>query len=400
VRAAVYTDAVLRRTGAGAFAGETFVVFVAGLRDQLDGLVLVGRLGLDDTDDPDRPGRPACPAGPGAEAHPYRLPDGVEVVGLPHYATLTRPAAVIASAGRSIRQLWRALDGVDVVWLLGPHPVALLLLLVAAARRRRIVLGVRQDMPAYVRARHPRSRAARVAASALERAWLGLARLCPTVVVGPDLARRYRHARSLLPVMVSLVEDGDLVREPDGARRPCAGPLTLLSVGRLDPEKNPLLLAAVLARLRAMDPRWRLVVCGDGSLAPALADALVELGVAGHADLLGFRPLSELRWRYRESHALLHVSWTEGVPQVLFEAFAAGLPVVATDVGGVASAADGAALLVPPGDADAAAGAVARLADDGALRAALVRRGLAVAGEHTGTAERRRLAAFLTGAAA
>jgi glycosyltransferase involved in cell wall biosynthesis len=381
VRAAVYTDAVLRRSDAGVFASETFVLFVAGLRDELDGLVLVGRL------DPE------------AGAGPYRLPDDVEVAGLPHYGSLARPGAVIRSAGAALRRFWRVLDGVDVVWLLGPHPVALLFALAALARRRRVVLGVRQDMPAHVRARHPDRAALHVAASALELAWRGLARLCPTVVVGPDLERRYRHARSLLPVVVSLVEDDDLVGEDGALDRSYAGPLTLLSVGRLDPEKNPLLLAAVIADLRAVDDRWRLAVCGDGTLAPALAAALDGLGLDGEAELLGFRPLPELRRRYRDSHALLHVSWTEGVPQVLFEAFAAGLPVVATDVGGVAEAADGAALLVPPGEAGAAATAVARLAGDRALRGTLIRHGLRVATRHTGTAERRRLAAFLTGPA-
>ena len=45
------------------------------------------------------------------------------------------------------------------------------------------------------------------------------------------------------------------------------------------------------------------------------------------------------------------MSWTEGLPQVLFEAFAAGTPVVATAVGGVPEAVGDAALLIPPGDA-------------------------------------------------
>ena len=68
----------------------------------------------------------------------------------------------------------------------------------------------------------------------------------------------------------------------------------------------------------------------------ALADRLRDLGVAAHADLRRLVPLEDLRRSYLADHAFLHVSWTEGVPQVLFEAFAAGLPVVATDVGGVA----------------------------------------------------------------
>ena len=67
------------------------------------------------------------------------------------------------------------------------------------------------------------------------------------------------------------------------------------------------------------------------------------------------RSMASFRRSTHSSDVFLHVSWTEGVPQVLFEAFAAGLPVVATDVGGVAQAVDGAALLVAPGDALAAA---------------------------------------------
>lgn len=381
VRAAVYTDAVLRRTDGDVCARETFVVFVAGLRDHLDRLVLVARV------DPE----------PGADHHP--LP-GVEVVGLPHYGSLSDVGAVVRAGRASVRRFRAALDGVDVVWVLGPHPLGLVFALVSLARRRRVVLGVRQDMPAHIRARHRAQWSVRAAAVALEGAWRVLARVLPTVVVGPDLARRYRRARSLLPIVVSMVEGDDVATPEEAARRDYGGrSLTLLSVGRLDPEKNPLLLAEVIRRLRVVDPRWRLVVCGDGSMRDPLDQALRERGLAGHADLVGSRPLPELRRWYRRSHALVHVSWTEGVPQVAFEAFAAGLPVVATDVGGVAGAVGGAALLVPPGDAGAVVEAVTRLGSDARLRSSLVERGIEIAREHTGDAERRRLAAFLSGEA-
>ena len=89
------------------------------------------------------------------------------------------------------------------------------------------------------------------------------------------------------------------------------------------------------------------------------------------------------------------MSWTEGVPQVLFEAFAAGLPVVATAVGGVPEVADGRALLIPPGDADAAAAGLRRLAGDESLRARLVEAGLEAAREHSAEAECRRVATFI-----
>ncbi len=80
---------------------------------------------------------------------------------------------------------------------------------------------------------------------------------------------------------------------------------------------------------------------------------------------------------------------------MLFEAFAAGLPVVATDVGGIAQAVGDATVLIGPGDADAAAEALRALAGDPARRAALVERGLQHAREHTIEAETERVARFI-----
>jgi glycosyltransferase involved in cell wall biosynthesis len=80
---------------------------------------------------------------------------------------------------------------------------------------------------------------------------------------------------------------------------------------------------------------------------------------------------------------------------VLFEAFAAGLPVVATDVGGVARAVGDAAILIAPGDAMAAVSALRRIDGQTALRRRLVQDGLARVREHTLEAETGRLVAFL-----
>jgi glycosyltransferase involved in cell wall biosynthesis len=340
-------------------------------------LVLVGRL---------------APTPPGDR---HELRSDVELVDLPHYGSLARPGAAISAMPRSLLRFWRTLGGVDTVWLLGPHPLALLFALVALARRKQVVLGVRQDLPAHMASRHPGRRSLYLAARALEGAWRALARFCPTIVVGPDLARHYRRARLLLTIVVSVVEDDELVNLDEALARTYESELCVLSVGRLDPEKNPLLLAEVLAQLREHDGRWRLVVCGDGTLAPELRQSLRAKGVDGHAELTGFVALPDLQKQYHDAHVLLHVSWTEGVPQVLFEAFSAGLPVVATDVGGVAEAAGEAALLIPPGDPEAAVTALRRVVEDADRRAELIARGLEIARRHTGAAERRRIASFL-----
>lgn len=375
----MYCDAVYRRDGGAIYTDESFILFVAGLSDLVEHLLLFGRL--------DRSA--------GRAPHPLR--DDVQLVELPSYDSLANPLDAISAMPRSLARFWRRLDDLDIVWLLGPHPLAVLFAVLGIVRRKRIVLGVRQDLPAHMRNRHPHRRAVQLAGLALEGIWRALARVCPTIVVGSDLARRYRRAKALLTIVVSVVEADELATIDEALARPYDAELRLLSVGRLDPEKNPLLLAAVIARLRQHDPRWRLVVCGDGTMASDLRAALRSHGVDEHAELLGLVSLAELQKQYRSSHVLLHASWTEAVPQVLFEAFAAGLPVVATDVGGVAEAARGAALLVPPGDPGAVVPPVRQLAADVALRARMVARGLDVARTHTAGMQRQRIAAFFAG---
>ena len=138
------------------------------------------------------------------------------------------------------------------------------------------------------------------------------------------------------------------------------------------------------------------MVCGEGPLEGPLRERLESLGVAHRVELRGYIPLGEgLMDLYRSADALLHVSWTEGVPQVLVEAFAARLPVVATAVGGVAEAVGEAALLIPPGDPDAAARAIERIGTEDGLADRLAERGMERARTRTLEAESARVAAFL-----
>jgi glycosyltransferase involved in cell wall biosynthesis len=380
VRLAVYTDYPYSRREGEVRADRSFALFVAGLAPKFERLVALGRVD---------------PTGAAAK---YAIGGGVEFVALPYYPSLTKPLAVLAAMARSLRTYWRVLGGVDAIWLLGPHPVAVLFALIALARRKRVVLGVRQDMVPYVRARHRARPGFVVLAAILEGAYRALGRVCPVIVVGPELARNYRRSRAVLDIAVSLVPSAEVVPVESALRRRYDGTLELLSVGRLEAEKNPLLLAEILAALNRDAGNWRLTVCGEGPMRTELEARLRELGVAERADLRGYLPNDQgLVELYRSSHAFLHVSWTEGLPQVLLEAFASGLPVVATDVGGVGEAVGPAAALVPPGDPDRAVAALVRIAGDPPLRERLVRAGNEYAQRHTAEAESARVVRFLRG---
>lgn len=379
MRLGVYADLVYRRDDGGLSTDRAFVLFVTALAPQVDKLVLFGRL------DPE-PGRA-----------PYAIPPGVRFVALPHYRSVKDVGAVLRSLHGAIRAFRGELRELDAVWLFGPYPVSMLFALVALGARARVFLGVRQDFPAYIANRLPSRRWAWAVgvARAFELVWRALARRAPAVVVGEDLARRY--PRGTLATGFSLVRAADVVDGERAVARPWSG--EILTVGRIDSEKNPLLLPEILALLRRDDDRWRLIVVGQGPLEDDLRTRARELGVDDALELRGYVANGPELWElYRNASAFLHVSLTEGLPQVLWEAMAAGTPVVATDVGGVSRALGGGALgvLVPPGDAHAAADALARVRDDSALREALVRGGLEQARRETTDAQLERILRFFS----
>ena len=345
-------------------ADTAFVSFLAAFASPPVELVLFGRLD------------------PVGGVYPHFLPDEILFVPLPHYPTVRDLRGLVRALSRSVRAFREELPRLDAVWLFGPHPLSLLFARLARRRGVPVFLGVRQEFVPYVAGRLPSRRWLWVVpvAHALELAYRRLARTCPTAVVGRVLERTYaRGGGRVLATTVSLVRETDLIRVEDALARDWDGAATLelLTVGRIEPEKNPLLLADVLERLRERDPRWRLTVVGDGPLREALAARLRERGLDDSVDLAGYVPAGEELWRrYRASHAFLHVSLTEGVPQVLVEAQAAGLPVVATDVGGVRDALGKSGLLVPQEDADAAVAQLEELRTDAELRARLIRDGL------------------------
>jgi glycosyltransferase involved in cell wall biosynthesis len=373
-RLGVYTDYTYSVVEGTPYAERAFALFVGALSERLDRVVVMGRLSAS------------------SEAR-YPL-GGVDLVPLPDYPSLTHTRQAVRGMLGSLRPFWRALDDLDCVWILGPHPLAFPFALMSRLRGRRVILGVRQESIAYMRSRHPNSRVRPALAWVMETCFRALARRWPVIVVGPSLARTYSRGRAVLEISVSLISESEIGAGP--RPRTYSGELTALSVGRLETEKNPLALADVIAALRRLDDRWRLVVCGEGAMRADLERRLRELGVAEAVELRGYVPHDAgLREEYRKADALVHVSWTEGLPQVLYEAFAAELPVVATDVGGIRDATGDAALLVPPGDPRGIAEQLARVGRDEDLRARLVRRGLEIVRSHTLESETSKVAGFI-----
>jgi glycosyltransferase involved in cell wall biosynthesis len=361
-----------------------FGTFAAAVGTRLDGLVLIARRVDDDA------------------AAPYELPAGVELAELPFYGSLRDIVPMLRALPATVRALWRAIGRVDAVWVSAGNPIGVLVMALAALRRRRILVLVRQDTMSYFRSRLPSPlwRPVLVPLRLLDWIYRAVGRRAATVVVGAEIAKRYGAPRAnVLETTVSLASEKDIPARPRDTDWPA--PVRLLTVGRVEPEKNPLLLVDVLARLERERPgRFVATWAGTGRLLEPMRAHAEQLGVSGSLELPGFVPVGErLQERYREADAFVHISWTEGVPGVIGEAFACGLPTIATDVGGVRDAVeDGkAAVLVPPGDAAALVESILALDDDPALRRRLGEAGLRMARGRTLEIEADRVAEFIAG---
>jgi glycosyltransferase involved in cell wall biosynthesis len=386
LRLGIYMDLEYTAREGTVYTDEAVIRFIGGLTGRVEELTLFGRFN------------------PEPAAGPYPVPPEIRLRPLPYYDTVANLRGVGAAGRRSCEVFRDELAKLDAVWLFGPHPLSLAFVAVAGRRGTPVFLGIRQDFPRYIAGRLPNrlwSWAVPAAWSA-EWAYRRLARRLPTVVVGEDLARKYRAGRgdTVLATGFSLIRADDLVPLEQALDKPWDGELRVLNVGRLGPEKNPTLLPEILDRVHEHDDRWRLAVAGEGPLVEAVRERADELGVDRFLELLGYVPNGPLlRDEYRRSQAFLHVSFTEGLPQVIFEAQAAGLPIVATDVGGVADALGNgtAGLLVPPGDALAAAQALRRLEADEELRRRLIAEGHERARGQTMDAQLDSIVAFMRG---
>lgn len=138
-------------------------------------------------------------------------------------------------------------------------------------------------------------------------------------------------------------------------------------VGRLADPKCPVMLVEAFARIANNHPKARLIIIGDGPLLPVVSRKSMELGIADRVSLPG---CLEGRRAMAEFDIFALPSQYEGFPYVLLEAMAAGLPIVATRVGGtdlaIVEGENG--LVVPVGDVDAFSQALNRLLSDDSLR--------------------------------
>ena len=155
-----------------------------------------------------------------------------------------------------------------------------------------------------------------------------------------------------------------------GAKAPLLG-----TVARLDSIKNHPMMIRALKQVHASLPDTTLLIVGDGPEMSRLKRLSHELGVSDRVVFAGMR--NDAQRFYRIMDVFLLTSYSEGTAMTLLEAMAAGVPCLATAVGGNPEiVADGkTGFIVPSDDATALAGRIGDVLKDDSLRASLGRGG-------------------------
>ena len=223
-----------------------------------------------------------------------------------------------------------------------------------------------------------------------ERGLAVMTRGAVTFANGAALAEKHRRAGvEILETKTTTLTAADIADRMDA----CDGsPIRMLTVSRIDPRKGLRVLPAVVQQLvdRGRDVTLDIIGPPVGRPGEAEREAIehdaIARGVAGRISFAGAVPLDRLLRRYRDYDLfVLPTRPGEGIPRVLLEAMAAGLPVVTSRVAGIPSLVrhEENGLLVDEPSAGAVASALERVIADAGLRRRLIAAAYEVARAHT-----------------
>ena len=206
------------------------------------------------------------------------------------------------------------------------------------------------------------------------------------IVAGTQLADEYRFVRNLRRFITVNVSLQDLEPElPNERASRSGGSFKMLTVGRVTPVKGLEFLLSATALLRARGIPAELTIVGppdEADYARALEAQVCELSLQSNVHFAGRVAHGSALWEfYRRADVFVLTSLTEGTPNVISEAMAKGLPIVASRVGGIPELVrDGLnGYLVEPGRPDRTADALSTIANDTEMRCRMAHASLSFA---------------------
>jgi glycosyltransferase involved in cell wall biosynthesis/predicted metal-dependent phosphoesterase TrpH len=307
----------------------------------------------------------------GTDPQVDRRLSAVAEVDVPYYPGLKLGVPSLPAAVQTLAE-----GAFDLIHVCSPGPAGVAGALLARALGLPLIGSYHTELAAYAHLRSGQPRLADAMASAVAAFY----RACD-LVLSPSPASDQALSQIGLPRerIVRWDRGVDTARFDPSLRDPCLLPrekINVLYTGRITREKGADLLADAFLRARAAEPSLQLVLAGGG---PEQRHVRERVGDR-HTTVLGWLAGRELARAYASADIFLFPSATDTFGQVILEAQASGLPVIAVGEGGPASLIESgvSGVLCPP-DASALADAVLALARSPLRRTRLARAGLTVA---------------------
>ena len=266
----------------------------------------------------------------------------------------------------------------DLVHVVAPGPAGAAATLLAGVAGLPVVGSYHTELAAYAQLRSGDARVKTAMAAGLA-AFYGACRLVLSPSPAADDSLRLLGLAPAAHRALGARRRARALRSGAARAGPSPGEINVLYAGRLTAEKGTGLLADTFLEARRRDPRLHLVLAGGGSEEAALRERL-----GPHATFLGWLEGEELARVYASADLFLFASETDTFGQVVLEAQASGLPVVAVARGGpLALIEDGVSGRLCEPDARALASALVQVAASPGRRRRLVAGGRAAAAQRT-----------------
>lgn len=310
----------------------------------------------------------------------------MEVIHLPYFTSYLSAAKTFLPFRESFR---RHIDKIDILWIRYPGPFVVYVSNLAKQRSKKFLFDVTGDPFEVVRKGTKYKGIFRIIALLylkIEQALMkNVLRNTLIFTRGQELYRRYsRHAYKTVNIIGTTLSDENFFYREDTCQ--CETETRILYVGFLRHEKGLQYLLRSLKVLREKKLNVRLTVIGDGHMKELLIQDSFKLNIGNAVDFKGYVSSEEkLEKFYVRSDIFVLPSISEGTPRVLLEAMARGLPVVATDVGGIPDLIKHRenGYLVSAEDCDGMANAIYEIMRNGVLRRQIIKNGYVFASKHT-----------------
>lgn len=329
----------------------------------------------------------------------YKCADSITLNALPYYSNVTDLARRARSViPETVKKLKVGLVECDLLWIVGPHPLGLLAKRVARKAGCPAFYHIRGNILNDVAYRYKGEKLllAYLYAQYMHLGSIIISRSIPTMVVGSELYDLYKtYAKEIHTISPSLITISEIEQSQQLTRHKTFASkdnIKLLFVGRPEPEKGLKYLFEAIKQFNSKNElQCTLSIVGAAQKGSEekeqdIRACALELGISSNILWKGYVPYGKTLMKlYRNADIFILPSLTEGIPKVIYEAMAAGKPIVATNVGGIPDVVthgkDG--ILIDPGNIEQIVQALSLLISDPINRKTLQVNAFDTARSHT-----------------